>query len=264
MDLVVLVKRVPDTGEADLVVAPGGRSIGPADLPWGTNEWDDYAVEAAVRLKEAHGGRVTALTLGGPEAEDVLRRALAMGCDAALHLVDAVFEGLDPFGVAAVLAAALKTLPFDLLLAGAVASDDGHGQTGGLLAGLLGLPSVALATHLAVEGHVARVRHEVEGGLEREVEVDLPAVVTVQTGIVEPRYVSIRGIRKVAGVTIPRAGAADLGLAPAALHPLAGRLVVQRLSAPPAGQGAEILGGGVDAAVDALVRRWKERGGILG
>ncbi|MFV1958052.1 MAG: hypothetical protein ACC662_01430 [Planctomycetota bacterium] len=100
MEIVVCVKRVPDTSEADLAIDPGGRAVETEDLTFRTNEWDDFAVEAAVRLKEEHGGRVRVLTLGDEASEEVLRRALAMGADEALHLRDPAFEGSDAFAVA--------------------------------------------------------------------------------------------------------------------------------------------------------------------
>lgn len=260
MDILVCIKRVPDLAEAELAIAPGGRNVDDADLSYGINEWDNFAVEEAVRLKEAHGGTVTALTVGDEEAEEVLRRALAMGADEALHLVDDAFAGGDPWAVAQVLRAAIAGRPFDLILCGAISADGTSGQTGGMLAALLGVPQVALATGLEVEGGKAQVRHEVEGGLERVVELDLPAVVTVQTGINEPRYVSIRGIRKVASVEIPTRSAADLGLDAAAVGAAGSRVTLEELFLPPAGEGAEILEG--DGAVATLVARLRERGGL--
>lgn len=259
MEILVLVKRVPDTSEAELVVDGSGRALAADDLSYGTNEWDDFAVEEAVRLKEAHGGSVTAITLGDEDAQEVLRRALAMGADKGLHLEDDAFADLDPEGVARVLHAAAREGGYDLVLCGAVSSDAGAGQIGGRLAALLDVPFVALATKLDVEGAKATVQHEVEGGLERVVDLDLPAVISVQTGINEPRYVSIRGIRKVSSVEIPTRGAADLGIDAAAAH---ARTRVTALSAPPAGGTAEILEGDVDAAVATLVERLKERGAI--
>jgi electron transfer flavoprotein beta subunit len=131
-----------------------------------------------------------------------------------------------------------------------------------MLAAMLGVPQVALATGIEIEGGKATVRHEVEGGLERVVELDLPAVVTVQTGINEPRYVSIRGIRKVSGVEIPVAGTADLGLSPDQCGEAGSRLKLEELFLPPAGEGAEILEGTPEEAVEKLIERLRERGGL--
>ena len=189
----------------------------------------------------------------------MLRRALAMGADQAVHLVDDAFAGSDALGVAKVLAAAIGKRPFDLVLTGAVSGDTGSAQLGGMLAVLLDVPQVALATRTAFADGKLEVQHEVEGGLERVVELDLPAVVTVQTGINQPRYVSIRGIRKVAGVEIPAEGAADLGLEGEAL---AAQVTLQELFLPPTGDGAEILTGSADEVAEKIVARLRERGGI--
>ena len=259
MDIVVCIKRVPDVAEADIEVERSGLRIDDSDLSWGLNEWDTFAVEEALRLKEEHGGTVTAMTLGGEDDEEVLRRALAMGADQALHLSDPAFEGSDPLGVATVLAAAIGKRPYDLVLTGAVSGDTGSAQLGGMLAALLGVPQVALATRTAFAEGRFEVQHEVEGGLERVVELDLPAVVTVQTGINEPRYVSIRGIRKVASVEIPTEDAGDLGLDAGALG---AQVTLKELFLPPTGEGAEILEGSADDVAEKLVERLRERGGI--
>jgi electron transfer flavoprotein beta subunit len=262
MEIIVCVKRVPDVAEAELEIDRSGRAIQSGDLVWGINEWDNFAVEEALRLREAHGGRVTVLTVGPAEAEEVLRRALAMGADEALQISDPAFEGGDAWATALILHRAISARPFDLVLTGAIAGDTGAGQVGGMLAALLDVPQVALATAIEIEGNKARVRHEVEGGLEREVELDLPALVTVQTGINEPRYVSIRGIRKVAGVAIPHQGTADLGLQPAQTGSAGSRVRLEEIFLPPAGAGGEILEGSPEEVVEKLVERLRERGGL--
>ncbi len=263
MKIAVCVKRVPDLAEAEL-------DLGERRLSWDefaeeledevefrTNEWDDVAVEAAVRLAERFDATVTAVTVGGEDADEVLRRALAMGATGAVHVRDDALDGRDPWQTARALAAVLAPAHYDLVLVGAIAADGANGAVGGLLAGLLGLPSVALATGLEVEDGKVRVRHEVEGGLEREVELDLPALVTVQTGLVEPRYVSIRGIRRVADAEIPTRDAASLGLAGEALSP---RTEVLEVFAPPAGEGGEKLQGSPEETARELVARLRERG----
>jgi electron transfer flavoprotein beta subunit len=257
MDIVVCVKRVPDLAEAELEIDGRSQRLDVSDLDQGINEWDNFAVEAAVQLKEAHGARVTAVTVGDEEGEEVLRRALAMGADEALHLCDPSFEDADPWVVASALAKALEGRSCDLVLCGAISSDGTSGHVGGMLAALLDVPQVALATHLEVTGGKALVRHEVEGGLEREVELDLPALVTVQTGINEPRYVSIRGIRKVADVEIPARSASELGLDGAGA-----RITTEEMFLPPAGEGAELLEGGTDEVVEKLIERLREKGGL--
>jgi electron transfer flavoprotein beta subunit len=262
MEIIVCIKRVPDVSEVEVEVDRSGLGIAEADLVYGINEWDNFAIEAAVQLKEVHGGRITAVTVGGEDDEEVLRRALAMGADEALHLKDPAFERSDAHGIATILHKAISTRPHDLVLTGAISGDEGSGHVGGMLAARLGIRQVALATGLTVEKNRATVRHEVEGGLERVVELDLPALVTVQTGINEPRYVSIRGIRKVSGMEIPAATAADLGLDPATVGRKGARVVTEELFLPPRGEGAEILDGNDEERVDMLIERLREHGGL--
>ena len=259
MDIIVCIKRVPDLAEAELEIDAEGRGLETEDLDFDINEWDDFAVEAAVQLKEKHGGKVTAITVGDEDAEEVLRRALAMGADEAILLSDDAFEGADPFATAKALHACIKARPFDLIVCGAISSDGTSGHVGGMLAAMLDVPQVALATGLEVEGGKALVRHEVEAGLEREVEMDLPCLVTAQSGLNEPRYVSIRGIRKVANVEITERAAGDLGLAEDAVGR---RVQLDGIAFPETGGGAEILEGSVDDAVATLVERLRERGGL--
>ena len=262
MDIIVCITRVADVSETEVAIDPSGRSVREDDLIYGINEWDNFAVEAAIRLKEAHGGSVTAITVGEEDAEEVLRRALAMGADGALHLSDPAFEGSDSWGIARILHAAIASRPHDIVLTGAISGDEGSGHVGGMLATMLGVPQVALATDLRVEDRVVHVRHEVEGGLERVVELDLPALVTVQTGINEPRYVSIRGIRKVAKMEIPVLSAADLDIEPQSVGEAGAHVVIDELFLPPRGEGAEILDGNEAEMATELARRLRERGGI--
>lgn len=128
MDIVVCVKRVSDTSEAEVVIAKDGRTIEERDLVFDINEWDKYAVEEAVLLKERLGGSVTVVTVGPEEAEDTLRRCFATGADNAIRLTDKAFEGSDAATTARVLHQAIKDLKFDLVLTGAQAGDDGYGQ----------------------------------------------------------------------------------------------------------------------------------------
>lgn len=257
MEIVVCIKRVPDVADVDVSIAGDGRSIVETDLDFGINEWDNFAIEEAIRLRDEHGGRVTALSIGGEEVEDELRRALAMGVDEALRIDDEGIGDLDAFGAATILQALLADRPFDLILTGAVASDTGSGQVGGMLAALLDAPQVALATMVSVDGGKVTAQHEVEGGMERVVELDLPAVISVQTGLNEPRYVSIRGIRRVSGTEIPVVSASTLvGAVPVT------RVRLAALLSPPAGKSGEILEGDTSQAVDVLVERLRENGGI--
>jgi electron transfer flavoprotein beta subunit len=260
LEIIVCIKRVPDLSEADIEIGRDGVSLDDDDLDYDVNEWDSFAVEAAVQLKEEHGGRVTAMTVGDEDSEDVLRRALAMGADEAVHLMDDVFDGSDAQGIATILRRAIAGRPYDLILTGAISSDEARGHVGPMLAAMLDIPMVALATELAVEGETVTVRHEVEGGLERITRMVLPALVTAQTGLNEPRYVSIRGIRKVSGMEIPVLEAGDLDLDGSQVGLAASIVTVEEIFLPPRGGGAEMLEGSEETVVQKLVERLQQEG----
>lgn len=260
MEIIVCIKRVPDLSEAEIEIGRDGVSLDDEDLDYDVNEWDNFAIEAAVQLKEEHGGRVTAMTVGDEEAEDVLRRALAMGADEAVHLMDDAFDGSDALGTATILQRAIAGRPFDLILTGAISGDEARGHVGPMLAALLDIPMVALATELSVESGTVTVRHEVEGGLERVTRMVLPALVTTQTGLNEPRYVSIRGIRKVAGMEIPVLAAGDLDLDSSQVGLAGSTVTVEEIFLPPRGEGAEMLEGSEESVVEKLVERLQREG----
>lgn len=262
MEIIVCIKRVPNLSETEIEVDRDGRSLVDNDLEYDVNEWDNFAIEAAVQLKETHGARVTAITIGDEDSEDVLRRALAMGADEALHLMDTAFDGSDAWGIATALHRAIADRPHDLVLTGAISNDEARGHVGGMLAAMLDIPMVALATDLSIDGATATVRHEVEGGLERVTRVDLPALVTVQTGLNEPRYVSIRGIRKVSGMEIPVKTAGDLSLDSSTVGTGAVRVTLEEIFLPTRVDAAEMLDGDGEAVVEALVDRLQQEGGL--
>jgi electron transfer flavoprotein beta subunit len=260
VEIIVCIKRVPDLSETEIEIGRDGVSLADDDLDYDVNEWDNFAIEAAVQLKEEHGGRVTAMTVGDEEAEDVLRRALAMGADEAVHLKDDAFVGSDALGTATILQRAIAGRPYDLILTGAISGDEARGHVGPMLAAMLDIPMVALATELSVEGGTATVRHEVEGGLERITRIVLPALVTAQTGLNEPRYVSIRGIRKVSGVEISVREAGDLDLDGSQVGVAASAVTVEEIFLPPRGGGAEMLEGSEETVVEKLVERLQREG----
>ncbi len=262
MQILVCVKRVPDTADAEVVLKPDGSGIKDEDLAFGINEWDNYAVEEAIRLKEAHGGTVTVATLGPSESEDVLRRCLAMGADEAVMVDGASFGDADPYVVARGLAALAARGGYDLVLTGALSGDHGFGMVGPVLAGYLGRPHATLVTSVVPDGGQVRVTRELEGGLEETLRLELPAVLTIQTGINEPRYVSIMGIRKVRAKEIPVLDAAALGLAPGDVGVQANRIVHTGLAAPPAGKSAEMLKGTPAEIARKILDILKERGGM--
>ncbi len=257
MDIIVCIKRVPDTNEADLQIA--GTSINTKGLAFDLNEWDKYAVEEAVRLKEKLGGTVTAVTLGGEDSEDVLRRAFATGADNGIRISDEGCSGTDLQTRAEILAAALKDLKYDLILFGAQSSDDSCGSTGQMVASLMGLPYTTLATSLETSDSSLKVSRELEAGMHETVEIPMPALVTVQSGINEPRYVSIMGIRKASRKEIALKTVQDLGLDPSA--PAATE--IKEMFVPEALKQAEFLTGSIEEMSSMLARILKDKGGTI-
>jgi electron transfer flavoprotein beta subunit len=204
---------------------------------------------------------VTVATIGTEESEEVVRREMAMGANSGLMLVDPAFEGSDGRGIATILAAAVRKGNYGLVLTGAQA-DDGAGQVGGMLAALLDWPYASLVNLIEVQDQKLRIGREIEGGNQEINEIMLPCVLSIQTGINEPRYVGIRGIRKVASVEIPIMNAAALGLDGAGLGPAGARVKRLDYFVPPAGAGAEILEGSADEITAKLIDLLKAKGGL--
>jgi len=258
MEILVCVKRVPDTEENEIKLNSAGNDIERDDLVYSVNEWDNYAVEEAIQIVDRVGGCVTVVTVGDDEAEEVLRREMAMGAEKGLLAKDDAFADADGKGLATILAGVVKKGNYDLILTGAQA-DGGGAQIGGMLAALLDLPYASLVNKIEVMDKKLKVGREIEGGNQEMNEIDLPCVLSIQTGINEPRYVGIRGIRKVASVEIPSLSAADLGVDAGAVS-----AAVKRTDyfVPAMGEGAEMLEGGLDEVVAKLVEILKAKGGI--
>jgi len=263
MEIIVCIKRVPETAEADIVIDKTGRDIEKGGLVFDINEWDNYAVEEAIILKEKHGGSVTVISMGPEGANETLRRALAMGADQAIRLTDPGFEGSDGYAIAKILSQAIKPLSYDLILTGVQTEDDGYGQVGGTLAEMLGIGHAAVVSRIeSIEDGRARVHRELEGGLEEVLDLELPAVLTIQSGINEPRYVSIMGIRKAAQREIRVLGFQDLAMKPEEAGEDGSLTIVERVSFPLVGEGAQILEGTVDEISDRVIAILKEKGGV--
>ncbi len=262
MDIVVCVKRVPDTSEAEVIITKDGQGIEEGDLVFDINEWDKYAVEEAVLLKEKFGGSVTVVSMGTEETEDTLRRCLATGADNAIRLTDKAFEGSDAVAIARILYQTIKDLKFDLVFTGAQASDDGYGQVGPTIAEFLGIPHVTLVTDIEIMDGKAKVRRELEGGMEEVLEVQLPAVFTIQTGINEPRYVSIMGVRKASQKEIRTLDLQALGLKGEEVGESGSRTKEERLFLPPVTKETEILEGSPEEIAAKFAQVLKDKGGL--
>jgi electron transfer flavoprotein beta subunit len=257
MDVIVCVKHVPETAEADIKIDPAGKSIEKSGLVFDINEWDDYALEEAVQIKEKHGGTVTAITIGPEDTDSTLRKCLARGADNAIRITDPKFEGADSYAIAKILHNAIKDLSFNIVLTGALAGDDGYTATGPMLAELLGIPYVTMVKKIEFNGDFAKVNRELEGGLEEIVEVKLPAVLTIQTGINEPRYVSIMGIRKAMQREIKVLGLADVGLKE---DEIGSWIKIEKMYVPPVEKQAEFLEGSPDEVAKKIAELLKARG----
>jgi electron transfer flavoprotein beta subunit len=249
VNITVCVKRVPDT-ETRIRVGGDGTSIDPSGVKFVVSPYDEIAVEAALRLKEAQGaGEVVAVSLGDEAGQDVLRTTLAMGADRAVLLKgDVTSDGL---ATAKTLAAELEGHDAPLVLLGVKAADDDQQQVGPMLAALMGRPCATAVSSLEVEGDMVRCRREVEGGTE-VVELPLPAVITITKGEYEPRYASLKGIMA--------AKRKPLEVKDGVAFP--SRLRVEAMELPAERSAGRIVGEGPDA-VPELVRILREEANVL-
>lgn len=243
----VCVKQVLVLGD-EVELTDDGLDVDPDYLDPALNEWDGFATEEALRLRERLGGEVVVVTCGAKESEAALRRCLAMGADRAIR-VEA--DGRDPFTVARALAEVLRGESPDLVLCGVQSSDAVQAATGTVLAEELGLPRAAVVTRLEWDGGSrAVVGRELEGGLIDRVEVDTPAVLTIQTGINEPRYANLRAIKQAEQVEVDVRSAAGGGT-PA--------YRVRRMFVPERGAGAEMIAGSSAEIAGRIAAIVKER-----
>jgi electron transfer flavoprotein beta subunit len=233
MKIVVCVKQVALLGD-EVEFTSDERDVDPDYLEFAINEWDTYATEEAVKIKEAAGdGEVVVVSVGDEDSEDAMRRALAMGADRGIRIEGEDVPLGDPIATARALAEVVKRESPELVFCGVQSSDAVQGATGVALAELLGLPRVAVVKKVELQNGKAVVHRELEGGLIDVCEVDTPAVLTIQTGINEPRYATLRAIKQAEQKEIEVVEPGDLG-EPAAR--------IRRMFVPPKGEGAEMLG----------------------
>jgi len=263
--ILVCVKQVPNP-EATLSVNEAGTWVEEKGIGFDLNEYDRYALEEALSIKDAQGAEVVALTVGPDRASTALKTCLAMGADRGYHLKDEAFQGGDPAATARAIGAVVdKEEGFDLIFTGLLADDDNFSMTGVLLAGRLDVPhaSAVMAAELMDGGKQIRVERELEGDRRLVVDLPLPAVLTVQTGINEPRYASLRGIMAAKKKEIATPSPADLGLEAGETGEAGSRLKLVSLSVPPKGEGGEILEGSPEEVARELVRRIREATGVV-
>ncbi len=262
MEILVCARRVPDTSENEIQLNNAGNDIERDDLVYSINEPDNYAVEEALQIVAKSGGKVTVATVGTDEDEEILRREMAMGANQGVLLTDEAFTGSDGKGIATVLKGFVEKNNFDLVLTGVQAEDAGA-QVGGMLAAMLDYPFASLVNSIEVlDGNKLKISREIEGGNREMSEIDLPCVLSIQTGINEPRYVGMRGIRQVASVEIPTYGAADLGVDPRTVGEAGANVKREDYFVPALGKGAEILEGSNEEIADRLIELMKAKGGL--
>lgn len=262
MEILVCIKRVLDTSENEITLNAEGTDIERDDLVYSVNECDNYSVEEALQIVERTGGSVTVVTVGGENDEEVLRREMAMGARQGVLLSDAAFTGSDGAGIAAILSAFVNQGKYDLILTGAQA-DAGGAQIGGMLAAMLDYPFASLVTSIEVlKENTLRIGREVEGGNREISEIELPCVLSIQTGINEPRYVGMRGVRQVASVPIPVLGANELGIGAGAIGEASAKVKRLDYFVPAQGKRAQILAGSREAVIEQLVEVLKTKGGL--
>ena len=262
MEILVCARRVPDTSENEIELNSSGNDIERDDLVYSVNEPDNYAVEEALQIVAREGGHVTVVTVGSEEDEEVLRREMAMGANQAVLLSDEAFNGSDGKGIATILKAYIAKNHFDLILTG-VQAEDGAAQVGGTLAALLDYPYASLVNSIqVVDAKKLKVSREIAGGSKEVNEIELPCVLSIQTGINEPRYVGMRGIRQVASVEIPTLGPAELGVEAGAVGEAGAKVKRVDYFVPAAGKGAEILKGKREEIIAKLIELMKAKGGL--
>lgn len=263
MNVAVLLKQTPDT-ESVIRIASDGKSVASEDLKWIVNPYDEFAVEAALRLKEKHGGSVTIISWGPQRVVESIRTALAMGADTGVLIDDPALEGSDSLGVATALAAAVNEIKPDLVLCGSRAVDYDLAQRGPMVAELLGWPHLALAVSIESDAKTVTIERPIEGG-KVTLEADLPAVVTFggSHAVWNPRYASLPGIMKAKKKPLAAKKLADLGVDASGVG--TARVSMTSLEMPAQRAAGRVIDGGLDMAGKAveLVRALHEEAKVI-
>lgn len=256
MNIVAFTKRVPVTQEEELKILREGEEVDLSRTPYRMNDWDNYAVEEAVRIVEKVGGDVTSVSIGDMESDEVLRRAIAMGAkDGILLEVEKPLH--DPFIRAEIMYNLLKreNIAFDAVFTGVQAEDDQFAATGGILAAKLRVPYVSMVIAVdETEKEYMVVRRELEGGMQERVKVSLPSVLSIQSGINEPRYVSIMGVRKASKVERKYLKAQDY------INGATPKIEAVKWVYPPKREGATLIQGEPETVCKQLIAILKEKG----
>jgi len=265
MKIFSCIKPVP-AKEARLVLRDDKQWIKEEDLSFDISECDLYGLEEALRVKEKLGGEVVVVSAGGDPANKALKTGLAMGAERAIQLQDAAFAGSDPYAVAKILARAIgKDGPGDLVFCGVQSDDVGASQTGVILAELLNVSHATVVVGLDLDpaARRARVRRELEGGQLEVVEMPLPAVLTIQYGINQPRYASLKGIMAAKKKELKVWGAADLGLSPSEVGAAGSKTETLQVYFPEQKSKVEIITGSPEEAAVKLLEKLRKEAKVL-
>ncbi len=255
MNIVVCIKQVPDT-ETQIKISGDGKSIAQEDIKWVMNPYDEFGVEEALRLKEKHGGEVTVVGLGPKRVTESIRTSLAMGADKGILINDPALEGSDALGTAKALAAVIRELPYDLIFTGQRGIDDDMGVVGATIAEELAIPQLSLIVKVEVsqDAKTIKVNRPVEGQT-LVIESSLPALVTAQKGLNEPRYASLPGIMKAKKKPLEEKTLTDLALDASEFGPQARKLEILELTPPPQRKAGRIVEGETPEAKAAELAR---------
>ena len=257
MKIVVAIKQVP-ARDSQVRISSSGRWIEDADLTYEINEPDAYALEEGLQLKEKHGGEVVVVCAGPARAAQTIREGLAKGADRAIHIEEENLGSFDPLATARLLAAALKPEGPDLILTGLQSDDFGYGQTGVILAEVLGLPHATIIMQVEKQDGGIRVKRELEEGWFQHVDLPLPALLTIQSGISKLRYATLMGIKKAKTKELKRLTAADLGVSPGAPN-----LVLDRIYLPERVKRTQLFEGSPKEAAARLVEKLRFEARVL-
>ncbi|HKJ65963.1 MAG TPA: electron transfer flavoprotein subunit beta/FixA family protein [Desulfopila sp.] len=256
MKILVCIKQVPDM-ESKFKVNSEGNWYDSGDLAWRMNEYDEYAVEQAVQLKEQEGDAdVTVLCIGPARVKETMKKALAMGCDRGVHVDDEASAGRDPLEIAAVIAEYAKDKSFDLILTGMQSQDRASGQVGVLIAEMLDLACVTTVVDFTFKDGGLQVKRELEGGVKAKVKISLPALITCQLGLNTPRYPTLPNIMKAKKKELLSTPVADL-------LKVEGRQKTASMYFPEKKGGGLVLEGDVADLADQLIKILKDKTGVL-
>jgi len=256
MNILVCIKQVPDM-ESKFKVNSEGNWYNDADLAWRMNEYDEYAVEQAVQLKEQAGDAdLTVLSIGPDRVKEMMKKALAMGCDRGAHIADDDFFKKDPYEIASVIAEFAKDKGFDLIFTGMQSQDRGSGQVGVLVAEMLGLPSITTIVDFAYDGGQITAKRELEGGIKAIIKTMAPALVTCQLGLNTPRYPTLPNIMKAKRKEL-------LSTPIAELLKVEGKQETAKLYFPEKKGGGLVLEGDVGDLTDQLIKILKDKTAVL-